>query len=204
MSNHPKDLTEDVVIALKNNPHACRAIHLPVQSGSDRILKLMNRRYTAESYTEKVEMIRRLLPGCAITTDVIVGFPTETEEDFGDTVALLDRIGFDGAFTFVYSPREGTKAAAMDGQIPDEVKKDRIMRLVEYQNEKNRDESKEYVGKTVEILCEDFDEKKKKYMGRDERGRMAYFDSPDGVIGKFLQVKITSTGGMSLIGEIAE
>ncbi len=204
MSNHPKDLTEDVVIALKNNPHACRAIHLPVQSGSDRILKLMNRRYTAESYTEKVEMIRRLLPGCAITTDVIVGFPTETEEDFGDTVALLDRIGFDGAFTFVYSPREGTKAAAMDGQIPDEVKKDRIMRLVEYQNEKNRDESKEYIGKTVEILCEDFDEKKKKYMGRDERGRMAYFDSPVGVIGKFLQVKITSTGGMSLIGEIAE
>lgn len=204
MSNHPKDLTEDVLIALKNNPHACRAIHLPVQSGSDRILKLMNRRYTAESYTEKVEMIRRLLPGCAITTDVIVGFPTETEEDFGDTVALLDRIGFDGAFTFVYSPREGTKAAAMDGQIPDEVKKDRIMRLVEYQNEKNRDESKEYIGKTVEILCEDFDEKKKKYMGRDERGRMAYFDSPVGVIGKFLQVKITSTGGMSLIGEIAE
>ena len=204
MSNHPKDLTEDVVIALKNNPHACRAIHLPVQSGSDRILKLMNRRYTAESYTEKVEMIRRLLPGCAITTDVIVGFPTETEEDFGDTVALLDRIGFDGAFTFVYSPREGTKAAAMDGQIPDEVKKDRIMRLVEYQNENNRDESKEYIGKTVEILCEDFDEKKKKYMGRDERGRMAYFDSPVGVIGKFLQVKITSTGGMSLIGEIAE
>lgn len=204
MSNHPKDLTEDVVIALKNNPHACRAIHLPVQSGSDRILKLMNRRYTAESYTEKVEMIRRILPGCAITTDVIVGFPTETEEDFGETVALLDRIGFDGAFTFVYSPREGTRAAAMDGQIPDEVKKDRIMRLVEYQNEKNRDESKEYVGKTVEILCEDFDEKKKKYMGRDERGRMAYFDSPVGVIGKFLQVKITSTGGMSLIGEIAE
>lgn len=204
MSNHPKDLTEEVVVALKNNPHACRAIHLPVQSGSDRILKLMNRRYTAESYEEKVAMIRRILPGCAITTDVIVGFPTETEEDFGETVALLDRVGFDGAFTFVYSPREGTKAAAMDGQITDDVKKDRIMRLVEYQNEKNRDESKEYVGKTVEILCEDFDEKKKKYMGRDERGRMAYFDSPTNAIGKFLSVKITSTGGMSLIGEIAE
>ena len=202
MSNHPKDLTEEVVLALRENPHACHQIHLPVQSGSDRILGLMNRRYTSASYLDKVSMIRRILPDCAVTTDVIVGFPTETEEDFLSTVNLLEKVEFDGAFTFVYSPREGTKAAAMEGQIPEDVKKDRIMRLVEFQNERNRRQSSAYVGNTVEILCEDFDEKKKKYMGRDERGRMAYFPSEKNVVGQFLSVRILSTGGMSLLGEI--
>lgn len=204
MSNHPKDLTEEVVLALRENPHACHQIHLPVQSGSDRILGLMNRRYTSESYLEKVSMIRRILPDCAVTTDVIVGFPTETEEDFLSTFNLLEKVEFDGAFTFVYSPREGTKAAAMEGQIPEDVKKDRIMRLVEFQNERNRRQSSAYVGNTVEILCEDFDEKKQKYMGRDERGRMAYFPSGKNVVGQFLSVRILSTSGMSLLGEIAE
>lgn len=202
MSNHPKDLTEEVVEAIERNPHACKAIHLPVQSGSDRILKEMNRRYTVEDYLGKVAKIRDIIPNCAITTDIIVGFPTETEKEFEDTVSLVEKVRYDGAFTFVYSPREGTKAAAMDGQIPADVKKDRIMRLVDIQNEINREESSKYVGSTVEILFEDYDEKKQKYMGRDERGRMAYCEYPKNVVGKFAEVEIISTGGMSLIGKI--
>lgn len=204
MSNHPKDLTEDVIEAIKRNPHACHAIHLPVQSGSNRILSLMNRRYSVEKYLSQIESIRKIIPDCAITTDIIVGFPTETEEDFTDTVKLVETVKFDGAFTFVYSKREGTKAAIMDGQIDPEIQKDRIMRLIDVQNELNRKESLTYVGKTVEILVEDFDEKKNSYMGRDERGKMAYFSCDENVIGKFVNVKITSAGGMSLMGEIIE
>ncbi len=204
MSNHPKDLTEDVIEAIKRNPHACHAIHLPVQSGSNRILSLMNRRYSVEKYLSQIESIRKIIPDCAITTDIIVGFPTETEEDFIGTVKLVETVKFDGAFTFVYSKREGTKAAIMDGQIDPEIQKDRIMRLIDVQNELNRKESLTYVGKTVEILVEDFDEKKNSYMGRDERGKMAYFSCDENVIGKFVNVKITSAGGMSLMGEIIE
>lgn len=204
ISNHPKDLTEDVIEAIKRNPHACHAIHLPVQSGSNRILSLMNRRYSVEKYLSQIESIRKIIPDCAITTDIIVGFPTETEEDFIDTVKLVETVKFDGAFTFVYSKREGTKAAIMDGQIDPEIQKDRIMRLIDVQNELNRKESLTYVGKTVEILVEDFDEKKNSYMGRDERGKMAYFSCDENVIGKFVNVKITSAGGMSLMGEIIE
>lgn len=204
MSNHPKDLTEDVIEAIKRNPHACHAIHLPVQSGSNRILSLMNRRYSVEKYLSQIESIRKIIPDCAITTDIIVGFPTETEEDFIDTVKLVETVKFDGAFTFVYSKREGTKAAIMDGQIDPEIQKDRIMRLIDVQNELNRKESLTYVGKTVEILVEDFDEKKNSYMGRDERGKMAYFSYDKNLIGKFVNVKITSAGGMSLMGEITE
>lgn len=204
MSNHPKDLTEDVIEAIKRNPHACHAIHLPVQSGSNRILSLMNRRYSVEKYLSQIESIRKIIPDCAITTDIIVGFPTETENDFLDTVNLVEKVKFDGAFTFVYSKREGTKAAVMDGQIDPETQKDRIMRLIDVQNDLNRKESLTYVGKTVEILVEDFDEKKNSYLGRDERGKMAYFSYDKNLIGKFVNVKITSAGGMSLMGEITE
>ena len=160
MSNHPKDITEEVVTAIANNEHACKAIHLPVQSGSSKILSLMNRKYTREQYLDEVEMIRRIIPDCAITTDIIVGFPTETEEDFLETVSLVEKVGYDGAFTFVYSPREGTVASKLDDQVPPEVKKDRIMRLVDIQNERNRADSLKYVGKRIEILVEDYDKKK--------------------------------------------
>ena len=202
MSNHPKDLTEEVALAISENPHACKAVHLPVQSGSDRILSLMNRRYTREKFLSEVSMIRKIIPDCAISTDIIVGFPTETEEEFSETLSLVKEVGFCGAFTFVYSPRAGTKAAVMDGQIDAETKKDRIMRLVDLQNAINRADSEKYVGKTVEILVEDFDEKKKAYMGRDERGKMAYFPYSENIVGKFIDAKITSASGMSLIGEV--
>lgn len=202
MTNHPKDLTEELVKALAASPKVCKSIHLPVQSGSDKILKLMNRRYTRKDYLDKIRLLRSYIPDIAVTTDIMVGFPQETEEDFADTVALVKEAGFAGAFTFIYSPREGTPAAKMDGQIPAEVSKDRIMRLIDLQNSLNREFSKSYIGKTVGILCEGYDEKKNKFLGRDVYGRMAYFDGTPDLIGKFVDVKITETGGISLVGKI--
>lgn len=202
MTNHPKDLSYKLVEVIKNNPKICRQIHLPVQAGSNRILKLMNRKYTREDYLEKIDYLRKNIPQIAITTDVMVGFPTETEEDFNDTYDLMKRVKYSGAFTFVYSPRTGTPAAKMDGQIDAETSKRRIMKLIAEQNAENRRKSKEYVGKTVEILCEGYDEKKDKLLGRDEFGRMAYFDGNKSLIGEFVSVKIYKTGGMSLLGEI--
>lgn len=202
MTNHPKDFSEELIKTLSECNKTTKNVHLPVQSGSDRVLKLMNRRYTAEDYIKKVELLRKYIPDIAVTTDIMVGFPTETEEDFNDTYDLMKKIGFAGAFTFVYSPRSGTPAAKMDGQIDEETSKRRIMKLIDLQNKENRRQSKEYLGKTVEILCEGYDDKKKKYLGRDTRGRMAYFDGDETLLGNFVNVKITGTGGMSLIGEV--
>jgi len=201
MTNHPKDLNEKMVKAIAESPKTTRSVHLPVQAGSDRILKLMNRHYTRAEYLDKVALLRKYMPDIAITTDIMVGFPTETDEDFTDTVSLVKQVGFAGAFTFVYSPRTGTPAAKMAGQIPEEVSKARIMELIDLQNGINRAQSKSYLGKETEILCEGFDEKKNKFLGRDTYGRMAYFDGQD-LIGKFVNVKITKAGGISLYGEL--
>ena len=177
-------------------------MNLPVQAGSNRILKLMNRRYTREDYLEKVKLLRKYIPDVAITTDIMVGFPTETDEDFLDTYNLAKEVGFSGAFTFIYSRRKGTPAAEMDGQIDENVSKERIMKLIDFQNEFNRSESEKYLDKTITILCEGYDDKRKKYLGRDTYGRMAYFDSEVDLIGKFVDVKITKTGGISLLGDL--
>lgn len=202
MTNHPKDLSEKLVKVMAKYPTICRCIHLPVQAGSNRILQLMNRRYTREDYLAKVELIRSTIPDCAITSDVMVGFPTETEEDFLQTMDLVKRANYSGAFTFVYSPRKGTKAAVMEGQVSAADKKSRIVRLVELQNAVTRAQSEGYVGKSVEVLCEDYDAEKNLYLGRDEFGRMVHFTSEKDVFGEFCTVKITKAGGMSLIGEI--
>ena len=201
MTNHPKDLNEKMVKAIAESPKTTRTIHLPVQAGSDRILKLMNRHYTRADYIDKVELLRKYMPDIAITTDIMVGFPSETDEDFTDTVSLVKKVRFAGAFTFVYSPRTGTPAAKMAGQIPEDVSKKRIMELIDLQNGINRAQSKSYVGKEIEILCEGFDEKKNKFLGRDTYGRMAYFGG-ENLIGKFVNVKITKAGGISLYGEL--
>ncbi len=202
MTNHPKDLSEKLVDVMAKYPNICKAIHLPVQAGSNRILALMNRRYTREDYLSKVDLIRKKIPNCAITSDVMVGFPTETEEDFLQTMDLVKRVGYSGAFTFVYSPRKGTKAATMEGQINAADKKSRIVRLVELQNAITRAQSEQYLEKRVEVLCEDYDKEKNLYLGRDEYGRMVHFISEKDVLGEFCTVKITKAGGMSLRGEI--
>lgn len=202
MTSNPKDFGEELVRAIAECPQICHLVHLPVQAGSDRILKLMNRKYTAAEYLRKVELLRKYVPDCQLTTDIMVGFPTETEEDFRATLSLVREAGFSTAFTFVYSRRSGTAAAKMEGQIPESVQKERIMRLVELVNEQTREKSACYRGRTIEILCEDYDEKKGLYLGRDEYGRMGYFPSSENVVGKFVNVKITEASGVSLTGEI--
>lgn len=202
MTSHPKDFNEDVVKVMKKHRKICRLVHLPVQSGSNTVLQAMNRRYTREKYLGEVQMLRDYLPEAELTTDIIVGFPGETEEDYLDTERLVKEVDFASAFTFVYSPRQGTKAATMSNQIPEELQKDRIMRLVELVNALTRKKSEKYVGKTVEVLCEDYDEKKGLYLGRDEFGRMGYFKSDKNVIGEFVQLKVTRANGISLFGEI--
>lgn len=201
MTSHPKDFSEELAKAIAASDKICKAVHLPVQSGSNAVLKAMNRKYTAEDYLKKVEILRRYVPDCAITTDLIVGFPNETDEDFEDTLKLVKQVGFASAFTFVYSRREGTVAANMDGQIPEDISKSRIMKLIELVNSLTREQTVKYAGKSVEILCEDFDKKRGLYLGRDEYGRMAYFPSDKNVVGEFVNVKINAANGVSLTGE---
>ena len=202
MTSHPKDFTKELALVMRKHDKICNLLHLPVQAGSDRILALMNRRYTREKYMSEIKMLRELIPNCAVTTDLIVGFPTETEEDFLQTLSLVKEADFSSAFTFVYSPRTGTKAAQMEGRIPEEVSKDRIMRLVDAVNENTRLKSLEYVGKVTEILCEDYDEKKGLYLGRNEAGRMGYFASEKNVIGEFVSLRVERANGISLFGTL--
>ena len=202
MTSHPKDFTKELALVMRKHDKICNLLHLPVQAGSDRILTLMNRRYTREKYMSEIKMLRELIPNCAVTTDLIVGFPTETEEDFLQTLSLVKEADFSSAFTFVYSPRTGTKAAQMEGRIPEEVSKERIMRLVDAVNENTRLKSLEYVGKVTEILCEDYDEKKGLYLGRNESGRMGYFASDKNVIGEFVDLNVERANGISLFGTL--
>lgn len=202
MTSHPKDFSEELVRAICDSDKACPSVHLPVQAGSDRILALMNRKYTKEEYLDKLAVLREYIPHAAVTTDIMVGFPTETEDDFEETIDLVKKARFSGAFTFVYSKRKGTPAAEMQGQVPAAVSKKRIMRLIALQNSVNREYSKAYMGKTVEVLCEGYDAKRDKYLGRDIYGRMIYFTGTADLVGEFVQVKVTATGGISLMGEL--
>lgn len=201
MSNHPKDLTERLVAAMARNENACHSVHLPLQSGSNDVLRRMNRRYTREDYMAKLAMIKKYMPDCAVSTDVMVGFPGESEQDFRDTMDIMEQADFASAFMFVYSRREGTPAATMPDQIPEEVSKARIMEMVAAQNARTARHSALYRGRIIEILCEDFDDKKQMYLGRDEYGRMGYFASDKDERGNFVTVKVIETNGISLYCE---
>lgn len=202
MTSHPKDLTEDVVKAIRDNDKICNNIHLPIQAGSNSVLKNMNRRYTREHYLGLIDMIRRYLPDCGITTDIMVGFPYETEEDFLDTMDIVEKVRFSTAFTFIYSVRNGTKAAEMP-QIPYEIKQNRIKRLIARQNEITEEISKDYVGNVYEILVEGMQEKKNGYVvGRTESGRLVSAKGDESMIGEFKNVKITAVKNAQLLGEI--
>lgn len=202
MTSHPKDLTEDVVKAIRDNDKICNNIHLPIQAGSNSVLKNMNRRYTREHYLGLIDMIRRYLPDCGITTDIMVGFPYEIEEDFLDTMDIVEKVRFSTAFTFIYSVRKGTKAAEMP-QIPYEIKQNRIKRLIARQNEITEEISKDYVGNVYEILVEGMQEKKNGYVvGRTESGRLVSAKGDESMIGEFKNVKITAVKNAQLLGEI--
>lgn len=205
MTSHPKDLTEDVIMAIKECDKLCEQIHLPVQSGSDEILKKMNRHYDREKYMSLIKKIKEEIPECSITTDIIVGFPGETEENFLDTLNLCKEVGYDSAFTFIYSRRNHTPADRMENQVPDDVKHERFNRLVDVINKGVINGNKVYEGRTVEVLVEGPSKNDEtKLMGRTRNGRLVNFPRDSSMIGKLVNVHINRAQPFSLLGEIVE
>ncbi|PRR78878.1 (Dimethylallyl)adenosine tRNA methylthiotransferase MiaB [Clostridium liquoris] len=202
MTSHPKDLTEDLIDAVKECDKLCEQIHLPVQSGSTKVLKKMNRHYDREQYLALVKKIKEKIPNVALTTDIIVGFPGESEEDFIDTLTLIEEVEYDSAFTFIYSNRKGTPADEMENQVKDSVKHDRFNRLVEVVNRISAKKNKEYDGKVVEVLVEgESKNDEDKLTGRTRTGKLVNFIGNKDNIGKLVMVKITKAQSFSLIGE---
>ena len=154
MSSHPKDISERLIDVIAKERVICRHIHLPVQHGSTKVLQEMNRKYTREDYLAKVEMIKQKLPDASLTTDIMLGFPGETEEDFQDCVTLLETVGYEAAFMYYYNPREGTKAYTMENQIPLEIKKQRLSKVIDIQLAINRREMTKRVGTVAKVLVE--------------------------------------------------
>lgn len=205
MTSHPKDLTEDVIMAIKECDKLCEQIHLPVQSGSDEILKKMNRHYDREKYMSLIKKIKEEIPECSITTDIIVGFPGETEENFLDTLTLCEEVGYDSAFTFIYSRRNHTPADRMEDQVPDDVKHERFNRLVDVINKGVINRNKVYEGRTVEVLVEGPSKNDEtKLMGRTRNGRLVNFPGDVSMVGKLVNVHINRAQPFSLLGEIVE
>lgn len=200
MTSHPKDFNSDIADIIASSSKVCNNLHLPLQSGSNKVLKDMNRRYTRERYLEQVEMLREKVPDIGITTDLMVGFPTETEEDFEDTADMVKRVRYSNAFTFIYSLRKGTPAAAMP-QIPYEIKKRRIGELIKLQNLITKELSNDYVGGVYEVLAEDVGKEKNTLVGRTDNGRLVTFDGNSEDIGKFINIKIEQSRSASLFGK---
>ncbi|MBO4534949.1 MAG: tRNA (N6-isopentenyl adenosine(37)-C2)-methylthiotransferase MiaB, partial [Clostridia bacterium] len=204
MSSHPKDFDSSVIDVMASSDNICNNVHLPVQSGSSRILKAMNRRYDRDRYLAIIDEIRAKMPSVGITTDIMIGFPGETDEDFEETMSLVENVRFSNAFMFVYSPRKGTPAAEMP-QIPADVKKARITRLVATQNRITKEISDTYLGTTLEVLIEDINPKHEGTVcGRTESGRLVTMPGDPELIGKFALVKINKNQSASLFGEIEE
>ena len=200
MSSHPKDLSEELIKTIASSKHICHGIHLPVQSGSTKVLIAMNRKYTREDYIKKVKMIRSILPDCEITSDVIVGFPGETEEDFNETITLAQQVKFISLFMFVYSRRKGTVADTME-QIDELTKKDRIKRLISAENKIATEVAKNMVGKTLRLLIEGYDEKAKAYVGMTDSAKAVFVYSNENIIGKFVNATISKNVGSKLYAQ---
>ena len=204
MTSHPKDLTEEVVDVIASSDKIMNNIHLPVQAGSDAVLKKMNRKYDRAHYLALIDMIKTKLPGVGITTDILVGFPTETEQDFLDTLDLVRKVRYSNAFTFIYSVRKGTAAATMP-QIDYQTKRRRITELIALQNEITKQLSEEYIGNVYEVLIEDVNKKYKNAVcGRTESGRLVSCVGDPSLIGTFQNILITEARSASLFGKIVE
>ena len=200
MTSHPKDATRKLFDVMASHPKIAKQFHLPFQSGNDRVLKVMNRRYTSAQYLELVDYGRSVMPELVLTSDVIVGFPGETEEEFEDTIKLIERVRYDALFTFIYSPRKGTPAAEMPDPTPKAEKNRRFDRLVETQNRISEEIHRAYVGRTLRVLVDGREEDK--LTARTEGGRLVRFDGPDSLIGQFAYVEITGNTTWSLIGQL--
>ncbi|MFQ7513755.1 MAG: tRNA (N6-isopentenyl adenosine(37)-C2)-methylthiotransferase MiaB, partial [Lachnospiraceae bacterium] len=205
MTSHPKDLSDELIEVMKNSKKICRHLHLPLQSGSSRILKLMNRKYDKEQYLELAAKLRREIPDLSLTTDIIVGFPGETEEDFEDTMDVVRKVQYDSAFTFIYSKRTGTPAAAMDDQIPEEVVKDRFDRLLKLVQSIATTQCSRDTGKTLEVLVEEVNEKDPSMVsGRLSNNTVVHFKGDSSLIGTICKVKMIESKGFYYLGELVE
>ena len=205
MTSHPKDFSLELIDVIKNSKHICHSLHLPVQSGSNNVLKRMNRKYTREHYLDIVKHIRESIPDVALTTDIIVGFPGETEEDFLDTVDLVETVGFDNAFSFVYSKRPGTAAASFEDQIPLEEQKERLQRLNDVLAKWSYARNKEYDGKIVKVLVEGISKNDDNmFNGRTDTGKTVIFPGESSLVGKYVNVQITTTQTWILKGQLEE
>ena len=203
MTSHPKDLTHDVIMAIKECDKLCEQIHLPVQSGSNSILKKMNRHYTKEYYLDLIKKIKEEIPGVTLTTDIIVGFPGETEEDFQETLELVKEVGYSSAFTFIYSRRNNTPADMMLNQVSEEDKHHRFNRLVAAVNERVIAQNKAEEGNILEVLVEGNSKNDaEKLTGRTRTGRLVNFTGENVNVGELVNVKITRAQNFSLIGEV--
>ena len=203
ISPHPKDFTDDVIKVIKENKKIARLIHVPLQSGSTKVLKKMNRKYTKEEYLELIEKIKKEVPDAAITTDIIVGFPGETEEDFEDTLDVVRKVNFEQIFMFIYSRRVGTLADKMEDQIPEEIKHNRFDRLKALYEENVEINNKKYVGTIQKILVEGFSKNNEKMLtGRTDTNKVVIFKGNKKLIGKIIDIKIVSEHKWYLKGEI--
>lgn len=205
MTSHPKDLSDRLIETMATLDRVCHHVHLPVQSGSNRILKAMNRRYTCEQYLAITEKLRAAMDDVELTTDVIVGFPGETEEDFCETLALVERVGFAAAFTFQYSPRKGTAAAEMKEQIPEPIKRERLQRLNLLQERMSRENNEKYVGRCGIVHVEGCDQRAQPMcFGKFSNFKMVYFPGNPEQVGQYLPVRATNVKNNSLVGVMEE
>lgn len=205
MTSHPKDLTDDLISAIKDCDKVCNHVHLPVQAGSNDVLKRMNRHYTKEHYLTLVEKLKQEIPDVAITTDIIVGFPDETEEDFLETIDVVKKVQYDSAFTFLYSVREGTKAAEMENQVPEKTKHERFERLLNVLYPIVLERNSQCIGKSYPVLVESISKSSENYLtGRTEHFRLVHFKGNEDLIGKIVNVTITSVKTFHMEGQIEQ
>lgn len=202
-TSHPKDMTDDILMAVASHENIARHIHLPVQSGSNSVLKAMNRRYTREWYLDRVASIRRILPDCAVTTDMFTGFHNESEDDFQLTLSLMEEVMFDAAFMFKYSERPGTVASrTLPDNIPEEVKIDRLNRMIELQNRLSSISNNAEIGKTRRVLVEGVSKRNiKEWIGRTSQNKSVIFPKGDFKVGDFVDVTITDATSATLFAK---
>ena len=202
-TSHPKDMSDETLEVIASHPNICRHIHLPVQSGSDRILKLMNRKYTREWYLGRVAAIKRIIPDCGLTTDIFVGYHSETEEDHQMSLSLMRECGYDSAFMFKYSERPGTYASKhLPDDVPEDVKIARLNEMIALQNELSAESYRKDIGKTFEVLVEGFSKRSREQLfGRTQQNKVVVFDKGNHHIGDFVKVRITESSSATLKGE---
>ena len=205
ISPHPKDFSDDVIDVIAKNPKISRMLHLPLQSGSTKILDAMSRGYTKEEFIALAKKIKERIPDIGLSTDIIVGFPGETDEDFQDTLDVVNEVGFENAYMFSYSKRTGTPAATMEDQVDEDVKTERLQQLIRLQNSRTKKESTRYLNETVKVLVDGPSRKNKEMLsGRTSTHKIVLFKGDKELIGKFVNIKINETKTWTLYGEIAE